>query len=111
MKRLTKIYPSGAWGIDGEIDDAVHRLASIEDILGDEYDLEELREMVQAKREGRCVVLPKADRSSYISIADLLSDDLTDWIHDPSVGLYGPNGEEAAIMRCFITALEGMKNG
>lgn len=34
------------------------RLADIEDILGDEYDLDELREMVQAKRKGRCVVLP-----------------------------------------------------
>lgn len=33
------------------------RLAAIEDILGDEYDLDELREMVQAKREGQCVVL------------------------------------------------------
>ena len=37
---------------------AIHRLAAIEDILGDEYDLDELREMVQAKRDGRCVVLP-----------------------------------------------------
>ena len=36
----------------------VDRLADIEDILGDEYDLDELKEMVQAKREGRCVVLP-----------------------------------------------------
>lgn len=36
----------------------VHRLAKIENILGDNYDLDELREMVQAKREGRCVVLP-----------------------------------------------------
>ena len=34
------------------------RLAAIEDILGDEYELDELREMVQAKRKGRCVVLP-----------------------------------------------------
>ena len=34
------------------------RLVTIEDILGDEYDLGELREMAQAKREGRCVVLP-----------------------------------------------------
>lgn len=58
MKRLTKTYPSGSYGIVGDIDDAVHRLAAIEDILGDEYDLDELREMVQAKREGRCVVLP-----------------------------------------------------
>ena len=34
------------------------RLAAIEDILGDEYDLERLRELDQADREGRCVVLP-----------------------------------------------------
>ena len=42
MKRLTKTYPSGSYGIVGDIDDAVHRLAAIEDILGDEYDLEHL---------------------------------------------------------------------
>ena len=34
------------------------RLKDIEDILGDEYDLDRLRELVQADREGRCVVLP-----------------------------------------------------
>ena len=33
------------------------RLAAIEDILGDDYDLERLRELVEADREGRCVVL------------------------------------------------------
>lgn len=58
MERLTKIYPSGAWGIDGEIDDAIHRLADIEDILGDTYDLDRLRELVEANKAGRCVVLP-----------------------------------------------------
>ena len=36
----------------------VDRLAAIEDILGDEYDLDRLRELAQADREGRCVVLP-----------------------------------------------------
>ena len=41
------------------IQQTVNRLAAIEDILGDEYDLDELREMAQAKREGRCVVLPE----------------------------------------------------
>ena len=35
---------------------AVDRLAAIEDILGDEYDLDRLRELAQADREGRCVV-------------------------------------------------------
>lgn len=34
------------------------RLAIIEDILGDDYDLDRLRELVQAGRKGRCVVLP-----------------------------------------------------
>lgn len=36
----------------------VDRLSAIEDILGDEYDLDRLRELAQADREGRCVVLP-----------------------------------------------------
>lgn len=58
MKRLTKIFPSGNYGIVGDIDDAVHRLAAIEDILGDEYELDRLRELVEADREGRCVILP-----------------------------------------------------
>lgn len=34
------------------------RLKAIEDILGDNYDLARLREIVQADRDGRCVVLP-----------------------------------------------------
>ena len=45
------------------------RLAAIEDILGDEYDLDELKEVVQAKREGRCVVLPKDGMVYYIEEA------------------------------------------
>ena len=48
---------------------AFDRLAAIEDILCDEYELDELREMVQAKRDGRCVVLPcKIDDDVYINL-------------------------------------------
>lgn len=36
-------------------DEIVDRLGSIEDILGDDYDLDRLRELVEADREGRCV--------------------------------------------------------
>lgn len=36
-----------------------HRLAEIEDILGDDYDLDRLRELVEADRDGRCVVYSK----------------------------------------------------
>lgn len=40
------------------IANAFDRLAAIEDILGNDYDLERLRELVQADKNGRCVVLP-----------------------------------------------------
>ena len=36
----------------------VHRLAEIEDILGPVYDLARIRELVEADRDGQCVVLP-----------------------------------------------------
>lgn len=43
------------------------RLAAIEDILGDDYDLDRLKELVQTDREGRCVVHPlKSDDEVYI---------------------------------------------
>ena len=40
------------------IANAFDRLAAIEDILGDDYDLDRLKELVQADREGKCIVLP-----------------------------------------------------
>ena len=40
------------------IQQTVDRLAAIEDILGDEYDLDRLRELAQADREGRCFIGP-----------------------------------------------------
>ena len=60
MERLTERLENGVINVKyaSQHETAIHRLAAIEDILGDEYDLDRLREMVQAKREGRCVVLP-----------------------------------------------------
>ena len=51
--------------------DIINRLASIEDILGDEYDLQRLRELAQADREGRCVVL-KADKKKLQSAFNIV---------------------------------------
>ena len=39
------------------IQQTVDRLAAIEEILGDEYDIDRLHELTQADREGLCVVL------------------------------------------------------
>ena len=44
--------------------DLYYRLSQIEDILcdgTDEYDLDRLRELAEADREGRCVVLPRLE--------------------------------------------------
>ena len=60
MKRLTERLENGVVRVNfvEAKESAVNRLAAIEDILGDEYDLDELKEVVQAKRKGRCIVLP-----------------------------------------------------
>lgn len=62
MERLTTEYTlwNVACGHSIFIEKArlAERLATIENILGDEYDLDRLRELVEADREGRCVVLP-----------------------------------------------------
>ena len=71
MERLTERLENGVINVKyaSQHETAIHRLASIEDILGDEYDLDELKEVVQAKRDGRCVVLPcKIDDDVYINL-------------------------------------------
>ena len=59
MERLTERLENGAINVKyaSQHETAIHRLVTIEDILGDEYDLDRLRELVQADREGRCVVI------------------------------------------------------
>ena len=56
MNRLTQRYKDKIFVDTPET--AISRLASIEDILGDEYDLEMLKKLAQADQEGRCVILP-----------------------------------------------------
>ena len=73
---------------DCPIAKAFDRLAAIEDILGDEYDLDRLRELAQADREGRCVVLPAGigDTVHHITTCKNFSQVLDGT-------MYGPNGE------------------
>lgn len=72
MKRLTEYtIPETGFSVVSEekykrimmeekpsVEKVYNRLKKIEDILGDEYDLDRLRELAQADREGRCVVIP-----------------------------------------------------
>lgn len=58
MERLTERLENGVINVKyaSQHETAIHRLVTIEDILGDKYDLDRLRELAQADREGRCVV-------------------------------------------------------
>lgn len=49
MKRLTERLENGAINVKyaSQHETAIHRLAAIEDILGDEYDLDRLKEAVK----------------------------------------------------------------
>lgn len=53
--------------------DMEERLLDIENILGDDYDLDRLRKLAQADREGRCVVLPCRDGDSVYNTASFFS--------------------------------------
>ena len=71
MERLTERLENGVINVKyaSQYETAIHRLVTIEDILGDEYDLDKLMELVQAKRKGRCIVLPcKIDDDVYINL-------------------------------------------
>lgn len=62
MERLTKRnlhdFAIPTQGTDAfHLLQTVDRLAAIEDILGDEYDLDRLRELAQADREGRVEII------------------------------------------------------
>lgn len=63
MERLTEHRGKGTIIVDmgKHHESAIRRLAAIEDILGDEYDLDRLRELVEADREGKNVV-PEIDK-------------------------------------------------
>lgn len=73
MKRLTTYicgYPHGAKGVSEdkltgtycrgsfEATAIVERLAAIEDILGDNYDLDWLSDLIEANKTNRCIVMP-----------------------------------------------------
>ena len=58
MERLTERLENGAIKVKyaSQHETAIHRLVTIEDILGDEYDLERLRVIMDAEQHGGLIV-------------------------------------------------------
>ena len=63
-ERCGKAGISECWTQEDCTQTVVDRLAEIEDILGDDYDIDRLLELARADREGRCVVLPAGGYSN-----------------------------------------------
>lgn len=59
VERLTSRWSNGMANYPfGKLPEVIDRLADIEDILGDSYDLDKLRELLEAVRAKRCFALP-----------------------------------------------------
>lgn len=97
MERLTIRRKNGVIQSDlKQKENAMSRLAAIEDILGDSYDLDRLRELVQADREGRCVVLPckVGDKMQYIDGYESIGSEIVEKIVieiETDRGIYSAN--------------------
>lgn len=91
------------------------RLKALEDAVADEeseeYDIGRLRELVEADRAGRCVVLPDVDERSRLSIADGLEDVFKEWAYeDKDVGLFGMSDGERKLADALMKGLKGENN-
>ena len=76
MERLTIRTNEASISFEFEsVGDIVRRLASIEDILGDDYDLGMLRELVEAYREDRYIVLKEPRQAGVHRLSELAQAD------------------------------------
>ena len=71
MKRLTSITPEGILLLDASLEkyadadrEAIVRLGKIENILGDDYDLDHLKKLVEADKRGADIVYRSARQAA-----------------------------------------------
>ena len=73
MERLTERLENGAINVKyaSQHETAIHRLAAIEDILGDEYDLELVQKLIQAYKEGRYIIMKEPEQAGVSRLREL----------------------------------------
>ena len=76
MERLTIRTNEASISFECEsVGDIVRRLAAIEDILGDEYDLDLLQKQIQEYREGRYIILKEPEQAGVSRLRELAQAD------------------------------------
>ena len=114
MKRITN--PETQWDVLGEVYNAVYRLQEIENILGDDYDLEHLKELVEADRGGQVLIIPNPENSKmsdylepmkigYALKSELMKLELRQKTRPKDISPL-----DYTIIFCLEAALERMKN-
>lgn len=97
-------------GISNE--QARERIGLIEDILGDNYDLRHLRDLVQADMEGRCAVVPDGGYTDNDGKNALKSAMNTCYYHNNPVTRYIVDAVAEKLTReAAEEALKGEKHG
>lgn len=88
------------------LNNAIKYLSDITDVLGDTYDLDRLRELVEADKAGRCIVLPEVNKKAKSVFSDSLHDVFSEWSYsDPSVGINGMSDDERKLASAIMAAL------
>lgn len=63
-------------------------------------------ELMEAKRDGRCLILPSRSIAARYDVADMLQDDLKESsFSDPSVGIFGLTWAEGELWQAVIDGL------
>lgn len=77
MERLTERLENGVINVKyaSQHETAIHRLAAIEDILGDEYDLELVQKLIQAYKEGRYIIMKEPEQAGVSRLRELAQAD------------------------------------
>lgn len=74
-------------------------------------DVDRIHELVNADREGRCVVLPDVDERARQSMGDGLEDVFKEWAYeDSAVGLFGMSDGEKQLANALLAVLKGKQD-
>lgn len=114
MKRITN--PKTLWDVLGDAYYAVCRLQEIENILGNDYDLDRLKELVEADRGGQVLIIPNPENSKmsdylepmkigYALKSELMKLELRQKTRPKDISPL-----DYTIIFCLEAALERMKN-
>lgn len=98
----------GTWYVSGDKSGICPTCERTLKEMGFDLPYDRIRELVDADKDGRCVVFPKVDNDSMKSFIDSLEDIFSEWSYeDKSVGLFGMSDGERELASALMNSLKG----